>query len=229
MSSDRWDEIARRLEVEGSGPVGERIGRVATEVLDGTTIGLLLVLGEGREPVEGADVEGEMLDEAQLLLGEGPTIDAIGAESPILVDDLGSAESLARWPGFVARASEAGIAAVFAFPMRVGGVRVGVLTVYRDTSGAMGHAEFADGLVVASLASLLLMDGEHGDGSGSAPLAAEVGSRSRFQIAAGIVAEQLDIPVADALVRIRAHAYATGIRLDDVARGIVDRTLLLEP
>jgi hypothetical protein len=39
---------------------------------------------------------------------------------------------------------------------------------------------------------------------------------------------QLEIHPADALVRLRAHAYATGRSATEVARDIVDRRLRLE-
>ena len=46
--------------------------------------------------------------------------------------------------------------------------------------------------------------------------------------ATGMLVAQLGIEPADALVRLRAHAYATGASATDVARGILDRRLRLE-
>jgi AmiR/NasT family two-component response regulator len=43
--------------------------------------------------------------------------------------------------------------------------------------------------------------------------------------AAGMVAVQLGIGVADALVRLRAHAFATGTPLHKLAEEVVDRRL----
>jgi len=39
---------------------------------------------------------------------------------------------------------------------------------------------------------------------------------------------QLEVEAAEALVRLRAHAYATGRSATDVARDILDRRLRLE-
>lgn len=202
---------------------------VGRDLLRASTVGLLIEFGGARVPADGGDAEGEALDEAQLLLGEGPTVDAITSTAPVLLDDVASASSIARWPGAVARLSEDGIAAVFAFPMRVGGIRVGVLTVYRTVAGPLDHAEFTDGLVLATLATLLLMvDGRGEEAAARGILGENLESNSRLQIAAGIVSEHLDVSVADALVRIRAHAFATGARLDDTARAVIDQTLVLE-
>ena len=229
LTSDRWDQIARRLEFDDAPTAGGRVCSVARELLGAATVGILLELGEARVPVDGVDEWGEALDEAQLLSGEGPTVEAIAAVEPIMLDDVASAGAFARWPGSVARLAEGGIAAVFAFPMRVGGVRVGVLTAYRTSSGPLDHAQFTDGIVIASLATLLLMVDGPGDAAAVGILGENLESNSRLMIAAGIVAEQIDITVADALVRIRAHAYTAGARLDDVVRAVIDQTLVLEP
>lgn len=228
MTPDRWDEIARRIENDGSAQAGARIATVARSALHATTIGLLRVVGEGSGPVDGGDIDGGLFDEAQTVLGEGPTVEAIVAESPILADDLASTVSLSKWPGFVTRAAELGVKSMFAFPMRVGGVRVGVVSAYRETTGPLTPVEFADGLVIASLASLLLMDGDHVADSSLRGFG-DLPSHSRLQLAAGVVSEQLDVPVRDALVRLRAHAYANDLRLDDVARAVIDQTLVLDP
>ena len=43
--------------------------------------------------------------------------------------------------------------------------------------------------------------------------------------ATGMIAAQLDIAVAEALVRLRSHAYAEGRPIDDIAARVVARTL----
>jgi hypothetical protein len=43
-----------------------------------------------------------------------------------------------------------------------------------------------------------------------------------------MVAVQRDIPVADALARLRAYAYSEDASIDDVARAVVNRELRLE-
>jgi len=42
-----------------------------------------------------------------------------------------------RWPAFTPSAVEAGVRAVFGFPMRVGSVRLGALNLYRDVPGPL--------------------------------------------------------------------------------------------
>src|SRR5450755_3611990 len=42
-----------------------------------------------------------------------------------------------RWPVFAPAAATVGVAATFAFPVQVGGIRLGVLDLYRDTTGGL--------------------------------------------------------------------------------------------
>jgi len=75
----------------------------------------------------------EQLAELQLTLGEGPSLDAAGSGGPVLASDLGARETAGRWPAFAPAACQAGAGAVFAFPLRIGGIRAGVMGLYRDS------------------------------------------------------------------------------------------------
>jgi hypothetical protein len=59
---------------------------------------------------------------------------------------------------------------------------------------------------------------------------AELNTLSRGEVsqATGMLVAQLEVEAAEALVRLRAHAYATGRSATDVARDILDRRLRLE-
>jgi AmiR/NasT family two-component response regulator len=53
-------------------------------------------------------------------------------------------------------------------------------------------------------------------------------SRAEVSQATGMVVAQLGVDPAEALVRLRAHAYATGRSATDVAHDILERRLKLE-
>ena len=59
---------------------------------------------------------------------------------------------------------------------------------------------------------------------------AELNALSRAEVsqATGMLVAQLGVEPAEALVRLRAHAYATGRSATDVARDILDRRLRLD-
>jgi ANTAR domain len=180
------------------------------------------------------DRTGEVLAELELTLGEGPSRDAIDSGGPVLASDLTTVETAQRWPGFAPAALLAGVAAVFAFPLRIGAIRAGVMGLYRDHPGPLSASQLGDALVFADTATLLLMGardlttGDGGPGSGGQPeyLAAH---RAEIDQATGMLTEQLGVAIADAFVRLRAYAYAHDLPLGEVARDIVARRLRLRP
>ena len=137
----------------------------------------------------------------------------------------------ARWPGFVSAAIAAGARAMFALPLQAGAIRVGVLTLYRAKPGALAPEALADGLVLADVALQLILDAAAGV-SGlpeNQPLAALSDRRAEVYQAIGMVSVQLGVSLEDAFVRLRAHAFADGRALADVADDVVTRVLRFSP
>jgi ANTAR domain len=175
-----------------------------------------------------------MLAELELTLGEGPSRDAIDSGGLVLASDLSTAETARRWPGFAPAALLAGVAAVFAFPLRMGAIRAGVMGLYRDRPGQLSAFHLGDALVFADTATLLLMEaqgqtaarGGKGPGGQSEDLAAH---RAEIDQATGMLTEQLRVGIADAFVRLRAYAYVHDLPLGEVARDLVARRLRLRP
>jgi hypothetical protein len=185
----------------------------------------------GRDPVC------EQLAEIQLTLGEGPCRDVLTSAAPVLAADLGDAESVRRWPVFTPEARELGAGAVFAFPLIVAAIRAGVMGGYRRSAGPLTSGQLGDMLVLADVATILLLDAADGgtataDGNGvwldgqSPDLALH---RAEIDQATGMLTVQLGVPVADAFARLRAYAYSQDRRLADVANDIVGRRLRLDP
>lgn len=90
-------------------------------------------------------------------------------------------------------------------------------------------------IVAAELAGVPLLDLLDGDlqaavADPDSNAWAELHALSRVEVsqATGMLVAQLDLEPAEALVRLRAHAYATGRSATDVARDILDRRLRLE-
>jgi hypothetical protein len=69
---------------------------------------------------------------------------------------------------------------------------------------------------------------ENGDGAGLDGQAPDLAlHRAEIDQATGMLTVQLDVPAAEAFVRLRAYAYAKDRRLADVAGDIVARRLRL--
>lgn len=178
------------------------------------------------------------LEELALTLGEGPGTDAL-AGGLSLVADLTDAAWLTRWPVFAPAAVRAGVRAIFALPLHVGGVRVGVMDLYRARPGDIARDQLVDALLLADTACALLLDGarpgadtsdpsSHGPGShgpGSRPPEQAGPHPPEVHQATGMIIAQLGVTATVALIRLRAYAYANDRRLRDVAADVVARRL----
>jgi hypothetical protein len=187
-----------------------------------------------RETIYASDHVASRLAELTLILGEGPAVDAVGG--PVLVADLMVGRCLTQWPGFAPAAVQAGIRAVFALPLRVGAIRLGVLILYRAAPGGLDREQLADGLLLADTACALLLDAAHSDGAhpdspppdGVWPGQAN-SQHPEIHQATGMITVQLGVTVAVALVRLGAYAYAHDRRLHEVAQDVVARRLRFHP
>ena len=182
------------------------------------------------------DAASELLAELQMTLGEGPGLDAAASGGPVLASDLDQLEAVRRWPAFAPAARQAGAAAIFAFPLQLGAIRTGVMSLYRVRAGPLSAFQLGDALVFADTATLLLLDSQGrgpddaaaGSGPGGQPADLTL-HRAEIDQATGMLTEQLGVGIAEAFIRLRAHAYAHDRRLSDLARDIVARRLRLLP
>ncbi len=180
------------------------------------------------------DEVSEQIAELQLTLGEGPCPDAAAAGGPVLSSDLGADDVAVRWPIFAPAARQAGAGAVFAFPLQIGAIRVGVLEMYRRQPGPLSADQLGDALVFADIAAVLLLESRDRGAGGAAPQAGPGGQppylalhRAEIDQATGMLTEQLGVGIEEAFLRLRAYAYAHERRLTEVARDIVGRRLRL--
>jgi len=209
----------------------QRLCKAAAGALAASGIGVSVMAEDGARGVAAAsDPASERVEELQFVLGEGPCIDAFATRRPVLVPDLTDGASQ-RWPAYTPAAHAEGVRAVFAFPLQVGAARLGVLDVFRARAGPLSGAELRQAFAFTDLAVRILLDGQDDAMPGATADGFDEAiehSAELFQ-AQGMVMVQLGVPLAEALVRIRAHTYAENRRLDDVARDIVARRLHFDP
>ncbi len=179
------------------------------------------------------DSVGEQLAELQLMLGEGPCLDVLASAAPVLAADLSDEEFDPRWPAFVPAARRLGAGAVFVFPLVAGAIRAGVMGLYRGSPGPLSVRELGDLLILADVATVMLLssayaDGDNEDGAGLDGQAPDLAlHRAEIDQATGMLTIQLGVPAAAAFARLRAYAYSQDRRLADVAGDIVARRLRL--
>jgi len=121
------------------------------------------------------------------------------------------------------------VRAVFAFPLQVGGIRLGVLDLYRDTAGELSRPELADALSFADAATQLLLDLQARDTApadtarGVPPhLLAVLDDRAEVHQATGVVSVLAGVSLAQALALLRARAFAEDRPIGDLARDVLD-------
>ncbi len=211
--------------VTGAGATRARIEELLVACMEAVAVdggGISLVSHAGmREPLYGSDAAADTIERLQFTVGEGPCVDAFASGSPVLVDDLDAADSglRTRWAMFLPEAAKADIRAVFAFPMRIGAISVGAVDLYRRTPGPLDDASLAKILTTVDALSLMLlrMDGNPDDGLSTEQLGSMAVHR-----AAGMVMAQLGTSIGEALLRLRAAAYAEGAPVDRVADDVIN-------
>jgi len=234
--SDQMAAVLILLGGDGAERRGSGLVPAATAAALGVD-GICAGVGTGPEGVVlawGGEEIGGALDEAQFTLGEGPSFEAVAGGVPILVPDL--AATGARWPAFTPVAVGLGVGAVFAFPLRIGAISIGVLLAHRAVPGFMEGGQLADALALADAVTVLLLHLEPADrvASGDGRTRPRPGwdqpatHRAQVHQATGMLSVQLSVPLAEALVRLRAHAYATDRPISEVAADLVARRLYLE-
>lgn len=233
MGNGRWQRLADLLRDAAQGDeVGPSIARVASELLGVDDVSLTFVVAGVPTSTVGSSDAAVALCRRQFTLGEGPSVVAMRTGEPSLMADLTA--GAAATPLLVEDPAARDVGAVFAFPLRVGGALVGVMTAHRAAPGPLSAAEHTDALILTTIATVALLQAEAGASLGRVEVAfdpipeATAALHDDVQIAAGMTSEQLGVTIVEALIRMRAHAFAEDRPLEDVARAIVARTLRLE-
>ena len=201
-------------------------------MLDVSGAGVSLISDIGnREVVCATDDVAMRIEELQVTLGEGPCVDAINGGAPVLVPDLDDRRDLTpeRWPAFLSAAAAAGVRAVFAFPLRIGVIKLGALDLYRSQPGALHDDQLSAALRAADATGLAVLS--------SVAATPETGSddiqreslQAQVHQATGMVLVQAGVTIEQAFLLLRAHAFASNRPLGDVAADVVARRLRFDP
>jgi GAF domain-containing protein len=188
----------------------------------------VVLMGKGTLPsVAGAHGISMTVQDLEFVLGEGPASDAYATGKPVLVDDLAAVAD--RWPRFTPALADAGIRSVYAIPLQVGAVRLGVLVLYRDQPGFLEGEGLASALLVADLVTNQVLDIQAGVASDALAWGLEVDDyRAVVHQATGMISAQLDCAMSEALVRLRAKAFASEQPIELVAADVVAGQLRLD-
>lgn len=250
--------LAGLLNTSGPGSLPDRLCLTAVErvPVSGASLSLL----RGTEPagtVSASDRAVRLLEELQFSLREGPCVDAATWRRPVLEPDLRSV-SLGRWPALLPALADSPIRAVFAFPLQVGQIRVGVMDLYRDSPGMLTAAQLTTALACADAATTVLLQ-LPGEGEAEAtvdPAVERVGAhppagpgpaqedglsgwsdrlldpvRHRAQVhqATGMVMAQAGVSLEEAFQLLVARGFAEDRPLLELSGDVVARRVRFDP
>jgi GAF domain/ANTAR domain len=229
------DQLVAAVDGQRGMQAADRLCEACVLLLDVDTAAISLIFdGENTATLGSSGPQARMFDELQFIYGEGPCLDAVSAQAPVLVVDLAHPGE-ARWPSYGRAMLEHRIRGVFAMPVLAAGEYIGALDLFRNQPGSLPDEQIAGAAVAAELAGVPVLDLLAGDlqaavDDPNSSAWAELYALSRAEVsqATGMLVAQLDVDPAQALVRLRAHAYATGRSATDVARDILDRRLRLD-
>lgn len=208
--------------VEGSLVSG--VCATAGELLQVDGAGLALLANSSTICTHGGMAE--VGEELQFTLGEGPCRDAMAGNVLVESDRIATDP---RWPVFASGMAGTEAVSVAAFPVRVGGARVGALTVYRKVSGRLSADQAADGYVLAQVAAHVILAAQASVGGQGFLGEMEAGfvRMEAVHQATGMIMGQLGVGAEDALVRLRSTAFATGRPVIDFARDVIEGRAVL--
>jgi diguanylate cyclase (GGDEF)-like protein len=157
--ADVLSEFARTMVTEFpiQGILDHLVKRIV-DILPVTAVGVTLI-GASRDPryVAASDPSALRYEKLQTDLGEGPCLAAFGGDKAISVPDLRLED---RFPAFSPRALEAGLAAVFTFPLRHKHLQLGALDLYRDTPGPLSLEAMTAAQTLADVAAAYLINAQ---------------------------------------------------------------------
>lgn len=176
-----------------------------------------------------SDPVGRRLDEVQQVIGEGPGVTALAQRSPVLVPSLDQDGSAEHWSIFRREADRLGVAALFCFPVQIGAVGLGLMTVHGPRPVVLAGVELGSFLQLSDALAVAFITPDD-DGVPGEPDADLLDSGSLItHQAVGMVSVQLECSLAEAMVALRSRAYAEGRSLSEMAREVVARRARLGP
>jgi len=198
------------------------------DVLGVGAAGIMLVAPDGELRVMASSSEAmRVLELFELQAQEGPCLDCYRGGQPVVNQDL--SVSNGRWPHFANEALAAGFRSVHALPMRLRGLVIGALNLFHVEPGEMSDVDVGAAQALADVATIAIL--QH-----RAALEAQLvneqlhhalTSRIVIEQAKGIVAEREGLSMERSFARLRNHARNHNRRLADVARDVIDGTLLV--
>jgi GAF domain-containing protein len=195
------------------------------ELLEVDAVGILLADQRGALNLVAASTEqARMLELFQLQDEEGPCLDCFHTGQPVECADLDQEPQ--RWPRFTLAAREQGFSAIHAVPMRLREQVIGALNLFRTSPGAIpaDAVELAQSFANVATISILQVRALRHSEMVTEQLQNALNNRITIEQAKGILAERLQIDVADAFSLMRTYARNSNQLFSDIAEQVIARS-----
>jgi len=161
------------------------------------------------------------MDRDQYATGQGPCLSAAAEGHWFHVESLAD-ES--RWPQFVPRALEEGIASILSTPLIVSARPVGALNIYSNTDHAFGPLDQELAALFASQASSILAEARTDMTTDEVAqrLRQALTTRQVIANAQGVIMGQQGISADAAYANLRQSAKRTGMNVHEAAKAVLD-------
>lgn len=225
---DRFADAVAAAERDGlSGPelMPERLARgcLAALPVDGAGMSMLFAR-DRRLPLGSSDQVSADAERLQFTVGEGPCLQTHSTGRPVLAteEDLRT-----RWPAFYeALTQQTPYRSIVALPLRGSLTGIGALDLYLTPPHGVGDIGLQDALVVVDEITGTFegaMTHAARRSSGPAWLDAPAATRrAHVWVALGMLNAELQVTSPTALSLLRAHAFASGRDVDELALDVVE-------
>ena len=154
----------------------------------------------------------------------GPCHAAFETDRRVVVEDLGAEY---RWPEYRGRALELGLWSVIGVPMRAWGQTIGVLDLYRESSGVWSEDDLDAAEIMTSMGAGYILHANQMSAQHELADHLQIALESRDTIgqAKGILMTRLGVDADEAFAVLRARSQETNRKLRDVAALVVENAV----
>lgn len=173
-----------------------------------------------------SDALAARLEELQFDLGDGPDWFVVRTGREVISSEVTN-DSHPGWPVFAAEMAALNVAAIFALPVKLGAVTVGVVNLYRTTPGILDTRALSKARSLARTVAAPAVRAAVRSANDDTTLENRAGPAIRREVhqAIGMILIQLETTATEAFSLLRAHAFARGRTVEDVANDVVARRL----
>ncbi len=191
--------------------------------------GLMLAvpLGGDLQVMVSSSAAMRVLELYELQTRDGPCLETYRSGEPVLNADLNSTGQ--RWPQFTPAARNAGFGSVSALPLRLRGVTIGALNLFRTDHTVMDELDLAAAQAFADVATIAIL--HHHQNVDSRQLNDQLQhaltTRIIIEQAKGMLAERAGMGMDQAFAQLRGHARRHNQRLAETAESFINGTTTL--